>query len=151
MNNEFEIASQLEREKMEMFIPTFSETFKEFKYQYSPHEGFDCYDLLMKINDKKVVAEIKCRYKHYFNGYYLEQKKYDSLKAKYPDTTLMYIVIGIGGVYVYNLNKINFDTIRLSNEMLPKTSAVKSKLINKAVFTLPLKGAFVKHYDIYLV
>ena len=151
MTNEFEIASQLERNKMLQFIPTFSQSLKQFKYKFSPSTGFDCYDLLMKINNTNCVAEIKCRYKHYFDGYYLEVQKYKALKAKYPDKQLFYFCISITGVYCYNLSKIDFNTIKLSTELLPKTSAVESKLIKKEVYTLPYNKPYCKYYPIFLI
>lgn len=151
MNNEFEIASQLEREKMDAFIPTFTQSLKTFKYKYSNVSGYDNYDILMNINNTNCVGEVKIRYNYYQSGWYLEKQKYDSLKAKYPNQTLFYFCITIVGVYVYNLSKVDFNSIKLSTERLPKTSARKSKLVNKEVYTLPLKGQFVKHYQTYLV
>lgn len=151
MDNEFHIASNLEREKMTQFLPTFTETFKTFKHKFSPSNGFDCYDLLMKINNTNCVAEIKCRYKHYFSGYYLEQQKYEALKAKYPDKKLLYICISITGVYVYDLDKIKFDSIKLSKELLPLTSCKESRLVMKWVYTLPIDKSNCKYYPLFLV
>ena len=149
--NEFEIASKLEREKMLEFIPTFINSLKEFKYQFSKADGYDNHDIKMFINNKPAVGEIKIRYKHYFSGYYLETQKLESLQSKYQNKDLYYFCIGKAGVYCYNLSKVDFTTIKKSQERLPKTSAIKSKLILKDVYTLPLKGNFVKHYPIYLV
>ncbi len=149
--DEFKQASLLEREKMEAFLPSFTTTLKDFKYKFSSVDGYDNYDVLMKINNTKAVAEIKIRYSYYQSGYYLEKQKYDSLLQRYPDKPLLYFCITIAGVFVYNLSKIDFNSIRLSNEMLPKTSARKSKKVLKEVYTLPLAGDFVKYYPVFLV
>ena len=156
--DEFTIASLLEREKMEQFLPTFTTTtsFTNFQYKFSDATGYDNHDILIKYttkDDKQVqaVGEVKVRYNHYWSGYYLEKQKLESLKAKYPDKTLYYFCISIAGVYVYNLSKIDFDTVTLSKVMLPKTSARQSKKVEKEVYTLPLTGSFVKYYEQFLV
>jgi len=153
--NEFEIASELEREKMDLFLQTFTIGLTNFKCKYSKADSFDNHDILMVFETanttKKCVGEIKVRYQHYHSGYYLEKQKLDSLKTTHPKRTLLYFCISIAGVYVYNLTKIDFETIKLSEELLPKTSAKASKKIKKLVYTLPLSGNFVRYYELFLV
>lgn len=152
--DEFIQASLLEREKMIEFLPTFTQNKIDFKYQFSDSTSYDNHDIKIIFTQnnevKQCVGEIKVRYKHY-NGWYLEKQKLDKLQQKYPDKILLYFCITVSGIYMYNLNKIDFTQVKLSKELLPLTSAKKSRLVKKLVYTLPCNKPYCKYYDLFLV
>ena len=117
------------------------------KNKYNPVDGF------FKLDNKKIVGEIKTRDKQYMNylTHLIQIDKYMNLtQAKVTNNcyTGLYVnIFGSDTIYIYDLKDINSNNCNITEMMANRHTAINSGKTKKQFYEIPTRFAQVFKKD----